>query len=37
MLSISDNNPADVIEAFKPTSKYLDDMLNLTIRIWNKW
>ena len=25
MLSLSDNNPADVIEAFNSTSRYLDD------------
>ena len=37
MLSISDNNQADSIEAFNPSSIYLDDMLNLTIRISNKW
>ena len=27
MLSLSDNNQADVIKAFKSTSKYLDDFL----------
>ena len=37
MLSISDNIQADVIEAFNPSSEYLDDMLNLTIRFSNKW
>ena len=37
MLSISNNNQADVIEAFIHTSKYLDGMLNLTICISNKW
>ena len=31
MLSLSDNNPADVVEAFNSTSKYLylDDLLNI--------
>ena len=28
MLSLSDNNQADVVEAFNSTSKYLDDLLN---------
>ena len=28
MLSISDNNQADVIDAFNSSFKYLDDMLN---------
>ena len=37
MLSISDNNQADVIEAFNSSSKYIDGMLNLTIRISNNW
>ena len=27
MLSLSDNNQADVIEAFNSTSRYLDDLL----------
>ena len=27
MLSLSDNNQTDIIEAFKPTSRYLDDLL----------
>ena len=27
MLSLSDNNQNDIIEAFKPTSRYLDDLL----------
>ena len=27
MLSLSDNNPADVVEAFNSTSRYLDDLL----------
>ena len=43
MLSLSDNNQADIIEAFNCTSRYLDDMLNLQtkylcvlIHIWIK-
>ena len=27
--SLSDNNQADIIEAFNSTSKYLDDLLNI--------
>ena len=29
MFSLSDNNQADVIEAFNSTSRYLDDLLNI--------
>ena len=29
MLSLSDNNQADVVEAFNATSRYLDDMLDI--------
>ena len=29
MLSLSDNNQADIIEAFNSTSRYLDDVLNI--------
>ena len=29
MLSLSDNNHADSIEAFNSTSRYLDDLLNI--------
>ena len=29
MLSLSDNNQADIIEAFYSTSRYLDDLLNI--------
>ena len=29
MLSPSDNNQADVVEAFKFTSRYQDDLLNI--------
>ena len=29
MLSLSDNNLADIIKAFNSTSRYLDDLLNI--------
>ena len=29
MLSLSDNNQADVVEAFKSASRYLDDIFNI--------
>ena len=29
MLSLSDNNQADVVDAFNSTSRYLDDLLNI--------
>ena len=29
MLSLSDNNQTDTIEAFNSTSRYLDDLLNI--------
>ena len=29
MLSLSDNNQTDIIEAFNPTSRYFDDLLNI--------
>ena len=29
MLSPSDNNQTDIIEAFNSTSRYLDDLLNI--------
>ena len=29
MCSLSDNNQADVVEPFKSTSRYLDDLLNI--------
>ena len=29
MLSLSDNNQADIIEAFNSTSRYLDDILDI--------
>ena len=36
MLSLSDNNQTDIIGAFNSTSRYLDDLLILTILILNK-
>ena len=29
MFTLSDNNQADVVEAFDSTSRYLDDLLNI--------
>ena len=29
VLSLSDNNQTDIIEAFNSTSRYLDDLLNI--------
>ena len=29
MMSLSDDNQADIIEAFESTSRYLDDLLNI--------
>ena len=29
MLSLSDNNQADIVEAFNSASRYLDDLLNI--------
>ena len=29
ILSLSDNNQADVVKAFNATSRYLDDLLNI--------
>ena len=29
MLSLSDNNQADVVKAFNSTSRYLDDLLKI--------
>ena len=37
MLSLSDNNQTDIIEAFNSTSRYLDDLLNIDIPFLNKW
>ena len=36
MLSLSDNNQTDIIEAFNSTSRYLDDLI-LIILFLNKW
>ena len=30
-ISLSDNNQADVTEAFNSTSRYLDDLLNIIV------
>ena len=37
MLSLSDNNQTNIIEAFNSTSRYLDDLLILIFLILNKW
>ena len=37
MLSLSDNNQTDIIEAFNSTSRYLDDLLNIDNPYLNKW
>ena len=37
MLSLSDNNQADIIEAFNSTSRYLDDLPNIDNSYFNKW
>ena len=34
ILCLSDNNQANVIEAFNPTSRYLDDLLNIDNPFW---
>ena len=31
-LSLSDNNQADVVEAFNSTSRYLNDLLNINVK-----
>ena len=36
MLSLSENNQTDIIEAFNSTSRYIDDLI-LIILILNKW
>ena len=36
MLSFSDNNKADVVEAFNTTSRYLDDLLNNEIHYFDQ-
>ena len=35
MLSFSDNNKADVVEAFNTTSRYLDDWLDNEIHYFD--
>ena len=37
MLSLSDNNQTDIIEAFNSTSRYLDDLLNIDNPYLYKW
>ena len=37
LLSLSDNNQTDIIEAFNSTSRYLDDLLNIDKPVFNKW
>ena len=38
MLSLSENNQTDSIEAFNSTSRYLDDLLNIdNLVTLNKW
>ena len=37
MLSLSDNNQADIIEAFNSTSRYLDDLLNIDNLYFEQW
>ena len=37
MLSLSEDNQSDVIEAFNSTSRYLDDLLTLTITSLITW
>ena len=38
MLSFSDSNQADVVEAFNSTPRYLEDLLlNVLILILHKW
>ena len=37
LLSLSDNNQTDIIEAFNSTSRYLDDLLNIDKPFFNKW
>ena len=35
MLSLSDDNQSEVIEAFNSTSRYLDDLLNIVNNVFN--
>ena len=36
MMSLSDNNQSDIIEAFNLTSRYLDDLLNIDYRYFEQ-
>ena len=37
VLALSDNNQADITEAFDSTSRYLDNLLNIYNPNLNKW
>ena len=37
LVSLHDNNQADVIEAFISTSRYLDDYINIDNPFFSKW
>ena len=37
MLSLSDSNKTDIIEAFNSISRYLDDLLNIDNPYFEKW
>ena len=37
MLSLSDNNQTDSIEAFNSISRYLDDLLNIGNPYFKQW
>ena len=37
MLSLSDDNQSEVIEAFNSTSRYLDDLLNIDNTFFIAW
>ena len=37
MLSLSDDNQSEVIEAFISTSRYLDDLLNIDNIFFDRW
>ena len=36
IMSLSDNNQTDIIEAFNSTSRYIDDLISINL-ILNKW
>ena len=36
-MSLSDNNQTDINEALNSTSRYIDDLLNNSVLILNKW